>query len=86
MKKSKTDISLKYIIFELEGKEYALNFRTSLLKGVYDVSMYGHEGKADIKVLDTYPPLKRLIYEFRRVYVPLWISGIVNKCRQLYNR
>ena len=34
-----TDMSLKYIFFELDGKKYSVSFRDTFLKGVHDVEI-----------------------------------------------
>lgn len=42
----KTDYSIKYIFFDLEGKKYLISFRDTFFKGVHAVSVStGTDGK-----------------------------------------
>lgn len=46
MKVFGTDVSLKYIFFELDGQKFSVSFRDSFFKGVYDVEIRtGTDGK-----------------------------------------
>ena len=57
----KTDFSAKWINLELNGELYSIHFKDTFLKGVYDVSLWGNNGKKKIKVISTYPTLKNRI-------------------------
>ncbi|MCI5713870.1 MAG: hypothetical protein MR324_12155 [Lachnospiraceae bacterium] len=65
MKICKTDFSRKWIEFELDGKEYLIDFYDNFAHGVNQVKLYVEKGdEADIKVKSTYPPLTSVVKEF----------------------
>ena len=82
MKIFDTDFTVKYIIFELDGKRYIVQFRDSLLKGMYDISVICDGCKADAKILGAYPPLKRIIKEIGQVYIPCWLKVIKRRLKR----
>ena len=84
MKLFDIDLSVKYIIFKHEGRQYTVQFRDGLLKGVHDISIFSGRDTTAIKILDAYPPLKSILREIRRVYIPCWIRVI--KCQLKRNR
>ncbi len=81
MKIFDTDLSVKYIIFELEGKRYTVQFRDNLLKGVHDISIFAGRNTTNIKILDAYPPLKRIAKEIWQVYIPCWLKVIKRRLK-----
>ena len=84
MKLFDTDLSVKYIIFKHEERQYTVQFRDGLLKGVHDIRIFSGSRTTDIKILDAYPPLKGILKEIRRVYIPCWLRVI--KRRLKHNR
>ena len=77
-----TDLSVKYIIFKHEGRQYTVQFRDDLLKGVHDVRIFSGSRTTDIKILDAYPPLKRVLKEIWRVYIPCWLRVIKRRLKR----
>lgn len=75
------DISEKYIFFEHNEKRYSVHFKSSLIKGIYDVSIWDEMGKTDAKVTGVYPPLSQIIQDFRQIYFPLWWQKIIRHLR-----
>ena len=73
------DTSIKHIIFEIDGTEYCVCFRDNLWKGVYDVSVQVLHREADVKIKDVYPPLKEVILELWRIYIPSWLKWKIKK-------
>lgn len=67
------ELSEKHIFFELDGKQYSVHFKDNLRKGVHDVSIWDERGITNAKVVGTYPPLKFLLKEIWRIYLPLWL-------------
>ena len=73
------DVTAKHIIFEIDGTEYCVCFRDNLWKGVYDVSVQVLHREADVKIKDVYPPLKEVILELWRIYIPSWLKWKIKK-------
>ena len=78
------DITAKNISIELDGKEYHIHFRDNLFKGTYDVSVWDKDGMIDTKITGLYPPLKELVRQLWRIYIPAWLRTI--KFRRSHNR
>ena len=83
------DVSAKRMTIEVDGKTYDIHFRHSVIKGTYDVSVWGDErGQLDAKIVWLYPPLNRVISELWselwRVYLPQRLRAI--KSRLTRNR
>ncbi len=69
------DMSVKYIRYELNGKKYLVQFKSNLIKGIYDVSVWDDDiGETDAKIILVYPPLKKTLAILWRVDLPLWIK------------
>ena len=81
MKLFGVDISAKYIFFEQDGKRYSIHFKSSLLRGVYDISIWDEKGRTNAKITGVYPPLNQIIREFRQIYFPLWWQKITRHLR-----
>lgn len=84
MKLFKVDVFIKYILFKLDGEEYLIQFRSSLRKGIHDVSVWkgGNEEK-NAKITGAYPPLRQIIYEFWRIIIPVWFKSKIREIRRL---
>ena len=81
MKLFGVDVSEKYIFFEQSGKRYSIHFKSSLLKGIYAVSVWDKDGETDAKITGVYPPLNQIIRDFRQIYFPLWWQKITRHPR-----
>lgn len=79
-----TDIGAKYIFLTIDGKEYTIQFRDNILRGVHDIHVRDEYGIADYKVRGKYPPLKKVIELLLRADLPCYIRSI--KRRLLHNR
>ena len=77
----RVDTSLKYINFELDGKQYSIHFRSNARKGIYDVSVWIEGRETSVKIMETYPSLKIILVELWRIHFPLWLKF---KVRQRY--
>lgn len=55
-----TDYGLKYIITEIDGVEITVMFRYSLLRGVYNVDIFGKNVQSS-KIKNTYPGIAEVI-------------------------
>lgn len=86
MKIFNVDVSVKYIRFELDGSDYLVQFRFSLRKGIYDISVWKDGQKTNAKVPLAYSPLKQWFPEIWRIWFPVWLYGITLKLRQSHNR
>ena len=73
MKLFDVDVSLKYITVKLDDKKYTVQFRHSLLKGIYDVVVYGTE---KVEVVTVYPSLKEIIKEIFMIHLPMWLRSL----------
>lgn len=80
------DITAKYIFFELDGDRYAVLFRESISKGVYDISVWKNGKKVDAHNMRVYPPLKQVIKQLRRIHIPEWRKEMVKRYRRLHNQ
>lgn len=45
-----TDATTKYIFLTIDGKEYTIQFRDNVLRGVHDIHVRDEYGIADCKV------------------------------------
>lgn len=66
MKIFKTDISAKYINFEMDGENYSVTFKNSILKGIHNVSVWKGGTVLElqkVKIRSTYPSLARVVKE-----------------------
>ena len=70
------DVSLKYIGFKMDGHRYTVQFRENKRKGIWK----------SVEVELTYPPLKRILKELRRIYIPNWLRGKIKEFQHKYNR
>lgn len=82
-----TDMSLKYIFFELDGKRYSVSFRDTFLKGVHDVEIRtGTDGKGYGKTMAVveaaYPNFRERVKEIC-LRLPMHLSKMR---RQLQSR
>ena len=68
------DVTAKYIYFEVDGTKYGVNFRDNLRQGVHDISVWIDNKQVDAKIMCAYPPLKRVILELQKIYIPLWLK------------
>lgn len=80
MKKPNIDISLKYIVFKLDGRTYLIHFRENFKKGIYDVNVWVEDRdknsleRTDAKVELTYPPQKVVIKHVLWERLPRWLA------------
>lgn len=87
MKLFKVDVSIKYILFELDGEDHLVQFRSSLRKGIYDISIWrGGKEEKDVKITGAYPPLRQIIYDAWRIWIPIWCKSKIREFRRLRNR
>lgn len=77
------DLSVKYIIFELDGKRYTAQFKDNPIKGVHDISIFSGRNTADIKIMGAYPPLKDIIKEIWRVYIPCRLKSAKRRLKRI---
>lgn len=54
-----TDLGIKHIAFEVDGKQHFISFRFSHRKGISNVQFDSEEAV----VIDAYPPMKGLLKE-----------------------
>ena len=87
MKLFNIDVSLKYVLFKLDGEDYIVQFRSSWRKGIYDILIYknGKEAK-DVEITGAYPPLRQIIYDAGRIWFPIWVKSKIRELRRLRNR
>lgn len=76
MKLLGTDFSAKYIILEINGKSYIVQFRDNIRKGVHDVKVWSKNGKVNVKITGTYPPLKKILVEWW-ILLSVWLKRII---------
>lgn len=76
MKLLGTDFSVKYIILEMDGKSYIVQFRDNLRKGVHDVKVWSKDGEVKVKIIGTYPPWKKVIVEWW-ILLSVWLKRII---------
>lgn len=76
MKLLGTDFSAKYIILEINGKSYIVQFRDNIRKGVHDVKVWSKDGEVKVKVTGTYPPLKEIFVELW-ILLSVWLKRII---------
>lgn len=86
MKIFDVDVSVKHIAFELEGKQYWIDFRDNLQKGVHDISIWVNNSKVNAKITGAYPPLKKVFAILWRTDFPCWIKKKIKQYRRLHNR
>lgn len=55
--KHKTDLSLKHIYFELDGKRHFISFKLSYMSGISDAWFDSQK----VKIIDAYPPFSKVI-------------------------
>ena len=79
-----TDLSLKYIVAEIDKEKVTIAFRSNLCKGIYDVSIYKPgKGYVPIKIKSAYPGLVQVIREIAlliRVHLKNLIDSISKRC------
>ena len=80
------DVSGKFIAFNLEGEQYTINFRDSLRKGVYDISVWKNGKEVNAEITGSHPPLKEWLPEIWRIWFPTWCKRVIVKFRQLHSR
>lgn len=73
-----TDFSMKYIIVELDGREYILSFRETFIKGVYDVSLIVGGVTYHVKIKDAYPGVFRKARE-GALLVRVKLENLINR-------
>lgn len=74
----KTDLTIKHIVFIVNGEEHFITFRFSHLKGISDVRFDGCE----VEITDAYPPSVKLVKECASVILHdmhVIINKIVHK-------
>lgn len=86
MKIFDVDVSVRYIIFKMDGHKYCIQFRENKRKGIYDVKVLKDAQWKSVEVELTYPPLKRILKELRRIYIPNWLRGKIKEFQHKYNR
>lgn len=86
MKIFDTDVSVKYICFEMDDIKYLVQFRYSLWKGIYDVSIWRGNDENVAKITLVYPPLKQWFPEIWRILFPVWLHSKVRRFRRLRNK
>lgn len=80
------DVSLKYIGFKIDGHRYTVQFRENKRKGIYDVKVLKDAQWKSVEVELTYPPLKRILKELKRIYIPNRLRGKIKEFQHKYNR
>lgn len=75
------DLSMKHIHICINEKNYTIVFRISLIKGIYDVKVYGESRGDVIEIKNVYPPLLEIIKEYKRIYIPKWFKQIIGRLR-----
>lgn len=79
-----TDLSLKYIVAEIDKEKVTIAFRSNLRKGIYDVSIYKPgKGYVPIEIKSAYPGLVQVIREIAlliRVHLKNLIDSISKRC------
>lgn len=79
------DVSVKFIIFRMDGEEYYLSFRDGVRKGVHDISIHHGKGEKELEIISAYPPLKKWLPDVWRIYFPCWLRSHFRKFKQLHN-
>lgn len=73
-----TDFRLNYIIAEIDGKEYIIQFRKGFFKGIYDVKIYGAK---DATIKSVYPGfVERLRH--RLIILEVEMEQLRRSCRE----
>lgn len=82
------DVFTKYIRLKIDGKEYTVQFKDSLVKGVHNVKVFSDRGEeAKIEILNIYPPLKVWFPEVWRIWFPCWVKrNVIKVFRQSHSR
>ncbi len=86
MKIFDVDVALKYIGFRMNGHQYTVQFRENKRKGIYDIKVLEDGLWKSVEIELTYPPLKRILKELRRIYIPHWLRGKIKEFQYRYNR
>lgn len=81
MKLFDVDFSKKFIVLKVDGNEWIVQFDYSLWKGVQNVELLANGSRKAIEIKDAYPPIKRIIKELRKVYVPFWLRKVIKRQR-----
>lgn len=76
MKVFGVDTALKWIDFEMEGKEYFIHFQNGPFTGIKQVAVYVDGKRKDIRIGNTYPPFWEVAKEIWRVWIPNWFRRI----------
>lgn len=86
MKIFDVDVSVRYIVFKMQGHKYCIQFRENKRNGIYDIEVCrdGEEQKIEIEL--TYPPLKYIISELWRIHRKLWIRQKIKLFLRRYNQ
>lgn len=86
MKIFDVDVSVRYIVFKMDGHEYCIQFRENKRNGIYDIEVCrdGEEQEVEIKL--TYPPLRYIISELWRIHRKLWIRQKIKLFLHRYNQ
>ena len=63
MKYLGVDHSLKYIVFELDGKQYTVQYRNTFIRGNYDISILEKGRITNAKIISAYPHLGKRIMD-----------------------
>ena len=86
MKIFDVDVSVKYIVFKIDGHHYIAQFRENKRKGIYDIDIFENGRKKEVEIELKYPPLKSILKEIRRIYIPNWLRGKIKEFQHKYNR
>lgn len=63
MKYLGVDYSMKYIIFELDGRQYTVQFRDKFIRGTYNISVLKKGREVNAKIVSAYPHLGKRILD-----------------------
>ena len=77
------DVSTKYIFFELNHKKYAVQFRYSLWKGIYDITVLCNGTETAAEVTIVYPPLRKWLPDIWRIWFPAWLKRQIIEYKRL---
>ena len=85
MKIFDVDVSVRYIVFKMDGHEYTVQFRDNKRKGIHDIEISKDGKEQDVEIELTYPPLKAILKELRVVYFPNWFKYKIKKFKRKNN-
>lgn len=63
MKYLGVDYSLKYIVFEIDGIQYTVQYKNTFISGTYDISVLEKGRMVNAKIISAYPHLGKRIMD-----------------------